>query len=434
MRVRSGQKISGKTMLFFSMLIYKFATDIAYWYVLTVVDAVTYTADFNLFKYIAGIIVCIILFFGIDFKGKKASTFLLYLVFLLQIIPITTIYSMANDSTAYYFATCTSFFACEILVAHTNAKKLLKRKLLVSQLMLFAFAFFTALLFVAVIKGNGLPGLTALNIYKVYEMRAAGTFQISKYMNYILTWATGAFLPIFLAKSILDKKYHVSAICVLAEVVIYLYTGHKTYLFSIPLVVACSIWSRRENFFVELFFCFCVGFALLVTALFVTEQTKSGVFYEIYSLFGRRCIIVPANNKFKYFDFFSNYPKLGIYGILPTWILDVDSYYENVKYTYLISEIYYNKPDMNSNTGFLAEGYMRFGYIGIPMIMLLFAVVLKMVDGLQLQTSYPLAVSLFVYPVFSLADAHLLSSMFFGPWMIYLFILIFYKGKKGSVS
>lgn len=411
------------SLLFVCMLFFKFSSDLGYLW-LTTQDPLTYPAAFQPLKYTLGLLCVVALFFGIDHSRRKASSFLLYLMFLLQIVPITTIYGMGNESTEFYCVLCLSFFLCELLVRYVHNEEFFHRNESISAILFWCMIAVAIVTIALVVYKNGVPSLTALNIYDVYDLRQSGTFQLGKYLSYAFGWVTKVILPFILALSLTKKKYVVSAAACGIQLLMYLYSGNKTLLFAIPLVVICCLWARRESFYKELFVAACAAFTLLVV-LAVFSPVLSDAFERIYSLLGRRTMLVPANNKFKYFDYFSNHPKIGIYGIFPRWMLPIDSYYENVAYSFDISAIYYGKPDMNSNTGFLAEGFLRFGHIGTVLIMVLFAFLLKQIDRFQNRFNYPLAVGLFVYPVFSLADIYLLDSLAFGPWTVLLLILIF---------
>lgn len=425
------KQISTIAMLFCAMLLFKFATDLGYWKIL-ILDTVTYRADFNALKYAVGLIWCVVLFLPIRHLERKVSTFFLYMVYLLQIIPITTIYSLGNDSSAYYNVLCGSFLLCELLVGYTRSTMWFQRNAFVSKVMLWGFFGAILLLMVVVVIKNGAPSLIALDIYKVYELRTSGDFQLGKYMNYILTWSTKVFLPLFLAKSLADRKYGLSCLLCGTIFLLYLYTGHKTFLFSIPLVVVSSFWARRKNFYKELFLCACIGFAVLVL-LACFSPVLDVLWDRVYSLFGRRVMIGSANNKFKYFDYFTNYPKLGISGVFPRWLINIPNpLSEYPIYTHHIAEIYYGKPEMGANTGFFAEGFMRFGHTGTVGIMMLFGGILKQVDRLQERIGYALTIGIFVYPIFTLADGHLMDSLVLGPWMFSMLILFFYQENVRS--
>lgn len=417
-------------LLLLGMLLFKASLDVSYWVELSK-DTVTYSKDFSLAKYMIGLLWCFILFFGIRHTERKASSFLLYLMFLFQIVPITTIYSLGNDSSEYYNILCLSFLLCELIVGYVGERDLLIRNLFISRVMCLSFACLACLLLAVVVVKNGLPSLIALDIYKVYELRRSGSFQLGKYMNYILTWTTKVFLPTAIAVCLVKKRYGLAGLCCGGMFLLYLYTGHKIFMFSIPFVLVCTIWAKRKDFYREIYLLGCAGTAT-VCALYIRFPDSRSIPQTIYSLFVRRSMFLPANNKFKHFDYFCNNPKMGIYGIFPRWIVDIKSHYEDIAYTFDISRIYYGQPNMSSDTGFFAEGFMRFGYLGIFLVLIIFALILRQVDRFQERTSYVLAVGVFAYQVFALGDAQLLGSFVFGPWMILLFFLLFYKTPEDA--
>lgn len=418
-------------LLFFSMILFKIACDLGYCNLL-VLDTATYKYDLNLIKYASTWFWCIILFIGIRHDKRKASTFMLYLLYLTQIIPISTIYAFGNRSAEYYNILCFSFAICELNIRF-NGKNSTKvnRNPFVSYAMIASFYLAVLFLLVHIYSVNGAPTLIALDIYDVYELRSSGLFYVSKYMSYVLRWVVASIMPFLIAKKLCDKRYIGAMILIICVFVVYLYSGQKSYLFAIPLISICSIWARRQNCYYEMFIVGALSFFVLVL-LACYSTVYHDFFTKMYSLLGRRILMVSANNKFAYFDFFSTNPKMGFGGILPRWIINIPNYYENIDYTHVISEIYYEKPDMSSNTGFLAEGFMRFDHIGTIIILYLFSMILKLMDNMQNRTGYPLVVGAFVYSVLVLTDTYLIESIFFGTWMIPLIILLFYVPVKNK--
>ena len=417
------KKMQKQMILFLAMLLFKCALEYGYWNLLSI-DKITYTFDFNYAKYINGFICCTILFWGIEHEKKKVSSFFLYMIFLLQIIPITVIYSLGNDNALYYNCVCFGFLICEFLVSVSIVEK---RNIVIkdlSNIVYVGLVFLLVILVFNIIKTNGKPSLTALNIYAVYELRSSGAFSINKYLGYILNWSVTVILPLIISKKLVEKKY-ISAIVFCAIIfILYLYTGSKTYLFSIPLIIVAVLWAARENFYYEIFTIASIGFSIMTFL-----SNKSSVLYEIFSLIGRRVMLLSANNKFKYFDFFSKNEKMGIAGIFPTWIINVENPYpEGIGY--IIAREYFNNPVMNSNTGFLAEGYMRFGWFGLFLSMILLAVILRMMDSFEKRNGYRLCIGCCIYIIFMLSDAHLMDSLVLGPWMLMIMILLVYKEKK----
>ena len=415
-------------ILFACALLFKLALDFSFnKFLVGAGYAYRFSFHFDPLRYALGLGWCTVLFWSIDHSARKASTFLLAMLYLLEIIPVTTIYSLEGGSHIYYHSVCIAFFLCEMMVRSSPATIRFRRNRIFSSIMVSCFAAAVLLLLLILIQENGLPSLTALNIYKVYEMRASGAFHLSKYANYLLTWATNVFLPILITLALLKNHWFSAILMCGILLLIYLYTGQKTFLGVIPLLIVFVPWSKRENFYNEFFACFCIGFSMLILLRWISPVLQS-VFSAAYDLLCRRSMLLPAQNKFIYYDYFSTRPRLGLYGAFPQWLVSIPDPLQGVDYGYDISAIYYNRPNMNSNTGFLAEGYMRFGYIGIFLLLQLLAVLLRMVDGFQLRAGYAMTVGVFLYPIFVLADGHLFDSLILGPWMILVIFMLFYQG------
>ena len=421
------RKVDTALFLFVPMLLFKLACDMSYVLLLRKYT-IMFPLTLNIPKYVVGFVCCIVLYCLIDHNAKKASSFLLYLFFLLEIIPITTIYAFSNENSVYFFSVFAAVLICELLIRFSGPIEKVERKQSLSFLVVLAFSAMLVYTVYRMVRLYGRPSSEALALFDVYSMRKNAP-TLGKILNYLLKWTTAALLPFGLAKMISDRRYVFFALLTAAGLLLYLYTGHKTILFMVPMVAACSFWGKREHCYREMFFCLCIGFAVLVVLASFEPDHENCLFSKIYSLLGRRAMLVSANNKFKYFDYFSSHPKMGIYGFFPRWIINVNSYYENVPYTYEISRIYFDLPEMNANTGFLAEGYMRFGHVGTFLILVVFAMIMKWIDGFQKRAGYSMAIGAFAYPIYALNDAHLLDSLFFGPWMILLLLILFYKGR-----
>lgn len=411
--------------LFLGMLVYKFSMDLGYLYLTRVSD---YILHFHPLKYALGIVLCTLLFALIRHTEHRVSSFFLYFIFLFQIIPISTVYALGDHGTAYYMVLCLSFLLCELAVGYTGERPLLRRTSPVSRTMTLSFTAATLLLIVYIVIKNGAPHLSLLNIYTVYEYRHSGAFQISKYMHYMLDWTTKVFLPIGIAKTLVDRRYLAACLIMGAMLLIYLYTGMKGYLFAIPFILICTLWARRKHFYRELFLTGCGGFSILTLLAYFTEP--GSLWYYIFNLLGRRVMILSAQNKFFYYDYFLSHPKAGLSGIFPRWLINIPNPYAELDYSYDVSVIYYNAPETQSNTGFLAEGNLRFGHIGTVLLLLLLALLLKQMDRFQDRSGYPLAIGFFIFPIFILSDGHLLDSLVLGPWMFLTAILLFYKPRR----
>lgn len=385
--------------------------------------------DFDTIKYIIGTIWVIILFFSIKHSIEKVSSFFLYFVYIFQIIPITVIYALGNKSNIYYNVLCSCFLVTGLIVGSKDIDFPKVNSRQISNLLRFVFIGIVVVLFLEIFRNNGFPTLIALNIYDVYELRSSGWFKISKYMHYVLSVAITVILPFLLSQFLLNKKYLKSIFIVLLQLLLYLYTGHKTMLFSAPFILITYFISKRKNLYFDFFNLICLGvFSLTLIA------KKHVIFRNIFDLLCRRSLLATAYNKFAYYNFFSRNPKLGFAGMFPRWLINIKNPYEGrLTIGQIISADAYNVSAMDANTGFLAEGYMRFGYIGILISFLVLALLFKLMDSSQKSLGYKFEIIFLIYFMFTLCDAHLIDKILFGPVGLVILILVFYSSNFDCV-
>ena len=89
-------------LLIASIILLKISLDYKYYSWLSILETNVYTRDFNLIKYINGILWLVILFNAINHTRRSVSTFLITIVYVMQIIPITTIYALGNKEALCY--------------------------------------------------------------------------------------------------------------------------------------------------------------------------------------------------------------------------------------------------------------------------------------------------------------------------------------------
>ena len=423
------------TILFSAMLVFRGLIDLAYWNILA--GSSMYPKEFNPVKYALSLIWCVVLFLGIRHTRKKVSTFFICLMYLLQIVPISTIYALGNENSIYYHTLCLAFFMCELYAGWTEDSQYLERNAFLSKAM--QICFFGVIIFVmaAVIIQNGPPQLIALDMSRVYELRGSGWFQLNKYIDYLMDWCVKLLIPLFIVETYCHRKYIITLLLCGIQVLLYLYTGHKSF-FAIFVAIFFAIWSKKEYLYEKAMSMICVGMSALcicgVLAPFIRTYSNDVyvLFSRAFSYLVRRCLLVPAALKYCYFDYFSQNPKLGFAGLFPRWLIPIENPYAGISYPHEIGAIYQNSPETYANTGFLAEGYFRFGLVGIFVSLLLFGQILKWIDSFQERYGYGRCIAILVLPVFSLADAVLFNSLLWGAWMLILMYVAFYKEPEVS--
>lgn len=410
-------------IMFFFFMIYKLGLEFGYWYVLRTYFFNTgeYTFDFNISKYILGFFVIIVLFFFIEHDDGKVSTFFLDMHYVLAIIPMTVIYAFGNKETIYYMGICISYLLA-VLLMHIQKDIEFSGSQLLSFAMLCGFIIITVIVYVDIILENDIPSLKVLNIFNVYDFRA--NFRINKYIGYLYRWQVIVINPLMIIRG-LQRKCNCEIIIFTAlQIIAYLYTTQKTILFIIPLIYVVYFLGRKNYFSRVAYGVFSVGLTLSALLAGVNYNL-----YKIFSLFGRRVLLLPANLKFLYYDYFTNHSTVGLANTLWGSFLDLESPYDR-GIGNIIAEYYFGLPETNSNTGFLAEGYYMFGYLGIILAIMLFVLLLKCMDFCAKRNGFAFTVGVSIYSIFMLNDTSLIDSMIFGNITILLFVLVFYNSSR----
>jgi len=414
------ENIIDKTILFVTMLIYKFILEFGFWYLLQIPygGLNVYKFDFNIEKYVFGVIVCVCLFLLIDHNKRYPSTFFLQMHYFIAIIPITVIYAFSDANTLYYTTVCIAFAIAEICVMLFRDMELPQINI-TTKVLVVGFYIITIIVYLDIIRENGLFDFRAINIYRVYEVRKG--FILNKYIGYLFKWQNTIITPFFIIRAYKRKKFCTMLFFCTLQFITYLYCGEKSVLFIIPVVIFISIISNWKRF----------GLITYVTLTAGTVFATIGGFFSriinnIYDLFVRRVLLLPANLKFIYYDFFSKNDKIGLAGTLWGKFLEVSRPYKE-RIGVIISAKYFNNPETNSNTGFLAEGYYRFGLFGIFLVLLLFVFILMVLDIFAKQNGYSFAVGMGFYSIFLLNDGELIDPLIFGQLTVLICVCIFYK-------
>ena len=294
-----------------------------------------------------------------------------------------------------------------------------------------AFMFFSALLSIVLcFRYYGFPDIDVLNFRTVYDFRKTLTFTIGHYADKVFNLTVSLFLPVLIAESLLKKKYLIGLLLSCIQVAFYLYTGQKTYIMYIPLVIMITIWVKRKSFHNEFWVTSALGLSLFSVFCSGYQIKKID---DIYDLLIRRVLFLPAYLKFIHFDFFQNHDFLGLTGAIPRFLLlDPNNNYVRNPYVYQIGKLYFNAPEMSADTGFFIEGYSRFGYVGMVISFLILTIVFLLIDRFEQRNDYETTIAFLIVPVYSLTESQIIGSLFFGKWFFVILILLFYKRNKSE--
>lgn len=403
-------------------IFYKIIFEIAYIVVHNIyyVDGSSaYGLSFNEYKFLFSYLLLFILIMFLPKIADKFSSIVTYLLFCFIMIPILSVYALNNQSTICVGMLSLGFIMQCLVITHTkniSAKKVVNANGIL-KLLLYAI---TILLFGYFLIIKGLPTLTALDIYKVYTLRSA--MDMNKYIAYLFNLQIYVIGPFLICLSLNKKKYLALTIFSGIQFVFYLWTGHKIIIFNIMVVFLIYIISKiKKTEKIILSVLFIIIIFCIVCIIFI-PLNKS---FELpLSLLVRRAMILPAQLKFDYFDFFTVNPKLGLTGIFPTWIWEIHNPYSGTGFTYLIGDIYYNAPLMNANTGYFIEGFARFGYAGFYIVFILMGFILKLFDAFAEKAGKMILYPLCLYFFLAFNDGFLIDELFIKGKIFFMAVIL----------
>jgi hypothetical protein len=273
---------------------------------------------------------------------------------------------------------------------------------------------------------DGIPTLTALNINNVYDLRS--TIDLNKYISYLFALQIYVIGPFLICDNLNRKKYIRLIIISIIQTFFYLWTGHKVIIFYMVTVFMIYIISKIKKTEKIILMTLLI---IIISCIFCTLLVSLNKSFNLpLSLLVRRAMILPAQLKFDYFDFFSSYPKLGLTGIFPTWIVDIQNPYPSVGFTYLIGDLYYHSPQMNANTGYFIEGFARFGYMGCFLVFILMGFIIKLFDAFAEKAGQTIIYPLCLYFFLAFNDGFLIDELFIkGKIFFMVMILILFDFK-----
>jgi len=374
-----------------------------------------YVCNYNILRYLLAFLMFVICALIMPKKENKISNIFNLIIFMLSIVPMLILFAFGN----YYYWIILSCVACFILQSIIIRLNISFTKIkginYTNDLLRKGVFLFTILLIGVFFVQYGLPNFKNMGFYNISETRATFSYK-SVGFNLLIGLFCRILNPIMIAISFKEHKKFNVAILILIQVYIYSITGFKTYLF-IPAVVLVIQYIKSERFFsnIALGLTSCVGLAYLAF-LFLKDNMIIGLIHN-------RVIFFPALIKYAYFDFFSNNEYIFFSQNSLSKIFGIQSSYtESVPN--IIAKIYFDKPSMYANTGYIADGFANLGIFGMFIMTIILAIILNYVDSISSKEKMPYLIALFIPYAISLNDGALIMTLFSGGMLLVIFIFM----------
>jgi len=416
---KSNLQIKKSTILaFLCLILFRVVLDLSYYFVISPVwGYARFTLDLNNLKLVESYLLFIIIFILMPKSAKKLSNIMVWLLILLAYIPMLTIFAFMNEARTYMYAV-TGFWMIVFLFLHMPTVSLAPLK----QSKIIRYSIFICLGIIVLLLIYKYLGLSfSFDFTKVYDIRREYVGTGIPLAGYLFSWMAKIVNPLFFALFIMKRKWLLVAVIVVLQVLLFSATGEKIYFLALPVILALMWIIKRKN---PLAF---MGMGLV--AIVIIGMLSYWLIDDLHmsSLFARRTLLIPAQLSFFYYDFFSKNELVLLSSSRLGFFLD---YPYHLNPPHLIAEVYFNLPQMGSNTGVVGDAYMNFGFIGLALYGMLLAIILKLVDTCSKGVDFRVGVAAIAMPAIGLTNGPL-TTVFLTGGLFLALIILYLLPKKG---
>ncbi len=382
-------------------------------------------------KYLFSWILFLIMFAYTPKEEEHVGSFLLHLQLAYTVCPLLTYFAFANGSVAYI----AMVFACIMLenwlvrgANRTVRPPYVKGVQNYTTVGLGVLLIFT--LAIPVLQ-NGFAGLRVFDFQYIYEMRANATYPPG--FTYIFSWFGKAILPFAMLYALYRKKYCWAVVAAFSEVLLYMESGYKFYLLIIVPILAVYILAKSRHLIKLMYGGLSLLYLMIIPLAHMDFSQGHTLGMLSLSFVGERALHGSAVNKFLYYNFFRDFPKIffsdGQIGKMLGLTYPYAGGSGQIIYAYGRGEFLAS----NSITGYLGESYAQMGFLGMILMSLLFGGILRGLSSYREKELFPILAGLFALYVIVLNDAPLFTTLVYGGMLIsYLLVFIYLSRRSGG--
>lgn len=376
--------------------------------------------NFNIVKSIESYILMVVIYCIIDKRKDKPSAIFLQILFVLSIIPTLSIYGLKNESRLALYISVLSFVFTLLIAKFLPKIKLVKLKN--AKVLYFVVIWgLTLLTYGLLIRDNGIPGLSAFNFTKTYSYRSNVVY--NSLTGYLVPWQARVVNIFLIAVFYLRKEYKKMIIPFFLQIILFLITAHKSYLFS-PVAVIGLFYIIKKRNMLKVMLSGLISLNIIAYATY-----KLNISGWLIALITHRQHYIPAQIGFYFFDFFSRNEKLLFSEGFIGKILGLDSPYSLSVFN-MIGDVYFGRPEMHANTWYVADSFANGGVIGVISIAIILGVTLVLIDSIK--QDYRVVLAALFMPILSLTNGALLTAYFTNGILVAIMILFLYSNYENK--
>lgn len=360
--------------------------------------------------------------FLICVRGCSFSALLTTALFMLSVVPMTTIfaYQGVTEPLMFFFILywVVLVLAFRIMpspqlpVGCTKFRKLILRGV--------AIVLALAVVFVSW-KYAGLR-LTFDLSSSVYDLRlAARDMDVPTVLRYLLG-TSKIVVPILVLYALQSRRWLVAGLLSLVQFLSFSFDGSKATLFYLLLAFVLLLIAKKPSMTLVI-----GGVCVMVVAGLVSNVLVGST--TLMDFGTRRMMLIPAVIHCDYFDFFSaNPPDLYVQSVFSK--LGFTSEYSS-DIARMIGLVYHGSPDMSANNGLFSDAVANLDLAGCVVMPLVLMFLVKLIDGASSGLSAPILMASTVIVAFVLISSSFFTALLTHGILVLILVLCFMPRVSG---
>lgn len=361
-------------------------------------------------------------------SGGRLSCEIMFLLFLLSIVPSTTATAYGLISLSVTLWNTVFWIVCYgCLIVFSHFKEPVSLELtdtyadLNDKLMLTAAIVFGVVIFYISWKFTGFRLNFDLSV--VYELRdEARGYSINRIASYLYSWSQVC-LPIVMAYFFVKRKWLFGALCFVLLLLAFGIDGSKFVFFLA--VVSAVVSNLRLSSIEKLNRWILLGVIAVVAGGLVLFFKFHSI--SVLSYFVRRTMFIPLRLEQCYFEFFSEHTPDYFRGSFLRHF-GFSTPYPNM--AQMIGELYFHSQDTNANCGLAANAVANLGVYGCLIMPVLMSFVFHLMDESAKGIDARIYISTAVYAAQSLINSAFFTVLLTHGMLMVILLLFFMKKRN----
>jgi len=347
----------------------------------------------------------------------RAANFFFQLGIVFVLAPSLVIFSSADLSWMYFFATALGFVVVWLVFKVVRVR--LIRLPHVSQKNIIRFCLMVSLVTMGAIVGISGFRYVNFDIDQVYMFRSDARSSLPVFVTYLIQITSKVAIPFMIIISVWNRWWLYFAASLLASILIFALTSAKFALFLPFLALGVDYVMRRERSDVWFAAAACVVALISLLSFFWSEDGAP----FIGTMVSYRALIIPSWLNWNYIDYFSSVDSFYFWAeskISLGLVRNVHS----LGMINLIGSEYWGSEDVTANTGWIGSGYGNGGFFGLVLYSVILGLLFSYLRECGKRHGDRLTTGLFLVPVFVAFTSSDLPPLFLTQGLFFSLLMI----------